>query len=90
MVPPLRGHAGSRPLGDVEAAYRVTLEDGTELIASGDHRFLTERGWKHVTGTEQARAAPASHANNALLGIGRFAAAAEASTTTTAAATSAG
>ena len=22
-------------------AYRVTLEDGTELIASGDHRFLT-------------------------------------------------
>ena len=31
-------------------AYRVTLADGTELVASGDHRFLTERGWKHVTG----------------------------------------
>jgi len=30
-------------------AYRVTLEDGTEIVASGDHRFLTERGWKHVT-----------------------------------------
>src|SRR5271155_5288265 len=34
-------------------AHRVLLEDGTELIASGDHRFLTDRGWKHVTGTEQ-------------------------------------
>src|SRR5713226_8515895 len=34
----------------IKPAYRVTLEDGTELIASGDHRFLTNRGWKHVTG----------------------------------------
>jgi DNA repair photolyase len=30
-------------------AYRVTLEDGTEIVASGDHRFLTDRGWAHVT-----------------------------------------
>jgi DNA repair photolyase len=29
-------------------AYRVRLADGTELTASGDHRFLTQRGWKHV------------------------------------------
>ncbi len=29
-------------------AYRVTLADGTRLVASGDHRFLTERGWRHV------------------------------------------
>jgi DNA repair photolyase len=36
----------------VKPAYRVVLEDGTELIASGDHRFLTRRGWKHVTGSE--------------------------------------
>jgi hypothetical protein len=35
----------------VKPAYRVILEDGTQLICSGDHRFLTERGWKHVTGT---------------------------------------
>src|SRR5262245_25934841 len=34
----------------VKAAYRVTLADGTELIASGDHRYLTDRGWKYVTG----------------------------------------
>jgi DNA repair photolyase len=26
----------------------VILEDGTELVASGDHRFLTGRGWRHV------------------------------------------
>ena len=32
-----------------------TLEDGTELIASEDHRFLTRRGWKHVIG-QRARA----------------------------------
>ncbi|HEY2575489.1 MAG TPA: intein-containing Rv2578c family radical SAM protein [Streptosporangiaceae bacterium] len=36
----------------VKPAYRVILEDGTKLIASGDHRFLTSRGWKHVIGTE--------------------------------------
>ncbi|HEX8857452.1 MAG TPA: hypothetical protein VF752_17810 [Thermoleophilaceae bacterium] len=33
-----------------EPAYRVTLDDGTELVASGEHRFLTPSGWKHVTG----------------------------------------
>ncbi len=33
----------------VKHAYRITLADGTELVASGDHRFLTDRGWKHVT-----------------------------------------
>ncbi|MGH3088137.1 MAG: PA0069 family radical SAM protein [Rubrobacteraceae bacterium] len=31
-------------------AYRVTLGDGTSLVASGDHRFLAERGWKFVAG----------------------------------------
>ncbi|MGH7567026.1 MAG: PA0069 family radical SAM protein [Gemmatimonadota bacterium] len=29
-------------------AYRVLLDDGTELVASADHRFLTRRGWKYV------------------------------------------
>src|SRR5918992_2224599 len=32
----------------VRPAYRVSLADGTSLVASGDHQFLTERGWKHV------------------------------------------
>ena len=40
-------------------AFRVTLENGTELITSGDHRLLTDRGWKYVTGA-RVRAAAAS------------------------------
>src|SRR5439155_14619073 len=27
-------------------------EDGTEIVCSGDHRFLSDRGWKHVIGSE--------------------------------------
>jgi DNA repair photolyase len=36
----------------IKPAYAVELEDSTRLIASEDHRFLTARGWKHVTGRE--------------------------------------
>jgi DNA repair photolyase len=51
--------------------YRITLEDGTELIASGDHRFLTDRGWKFVTGAEQGQGQrPFLTTNNKLMGIG--------------------
>jgi DNA repair photolyase len=58
----------------VKRAYRVTLEDGTELIASGEHRFLSDRGWKHVTGAEQGRyRRPFLTENNALIGTGGFA-----------------
>jgi DNA repair photolyase len=57
-----------------KAAYRVTLVDGTTLIASGDHRFLTERGWKHVTGAEQGRdRRPHLTLGNSLIGAGAFA-----------------
>jgi DNA repair photolyase len=37
----------------IKPAYVISLEDGTELVASAEHRFLTGRGWKHVIGTEQ-------------------------------------
>src|SRR5690348_6880756 len=58
----------------VKPAYRVTLEDGTQLIASGDHRFLTGRGWKHVTGTESGAARrPHLTVGSKLMGVGRFA-----------------
>jgi DNA repair photolyase len=56
-------------------AYRIRLADGTELIASGDHRYLAEqRGWKYVTGAEQGKKRrPHLTTNNSLLGTGRFA-----------------
>ncbi|MEA2332097.1 MAG: hypothetical protein QOH58_2235 [Thermoleophilaceae bacterium] len=55
-------------------AYRVLLDDGTELIASGDHRFLSDRGWKFVTGAEQGSARrPHLTTNDKLMGVGHFA-----------------
>ncbi|MDQ3769154.1 MAG: intein-containing Rv2578c family radical SAM protein, partial [Actinomycetota bacterium] len=58
---------------NVKPAYRVTLDDGTELVTSADHRFLTYRGWKHVTGTEQGHGRrPHLTVGSKLLGTGRF------------------
>lgn len=54
-------------------AFRLTLGDGTTLIASGDHRFLTERGWKYVQPGGPGQR-PHLTPNNTLLGFGRFAA----------------
>lgn len=55
----------------IKPAYRVTLEDGTEIVTSGDHRFLSNRGWKHVTGAMQGtRQRPYLTTNNTLLGTG--------------------
>ena len=57
----------------IKPAYRITLEDGTELVSSGDHRFLSDRGWKHVV--HNARAPDRAHltTNNKLIGTGAFA-----------------
>ena len=58
----------------IKPAFRVVLEDGTELIASGDHRFLTNSGWKHVTGSRQgADQRPHLTRGISLLGTGHFA-----------------
>jgi DNA repair photolyase len=60
----------------IKPAYRIVLEDGTELVSSADHRYLTERGWKFVTGAESGDLRrPHLTINNKLMGTGRFAAA---------------
>jgi DNA repair photolyase len=58
----------------VKPAYRITLQDGTQLVASGEHRFLSDRGWKHVTGAVQGpQRRPHLTLTNKLTGVGRFA-----------------
>ncbi|MER7008364.1 intein-containing Rv2578c family radical SAM protein [Dactylosporangium sp. NPDC000555] len=55
----------------VKPAHRVTLADGTTLVASGEHRFLTDRGWKHVTGARHGRSRrPHLTTANRLAGFG--------------------
>jgi DNA repair photolyase len=55
----------------IKPAYRIVLADGTELVASGDHRFLSDRGWKHVTGAMGgAEQRPYLTTNNSLMGFG--------------------
>ena len=58
----------------VKPAHRVRLADGTTVVASGDHRFLTGRGWKHVTGMGAGAARrPHLTTDDELLGFGRSA-----------------
>jgi DNA repair photolyase len=58
----------------IKPVWAVTLEDGTRLLASGDHRFLSNRGWKHVCNSPRsAPDRPHLTTNVSLLGTGRFA-----------------
>jgi DNA repair photolyase len=74
---PYRRYTKTRVLAYWEVrkpGYRVTLADGTSLISGGDHRFLTERGWKFVTGTMCGDGQrPYLTTNNKLMGTGSFA-----------------
>ncbi|HLK71847.1 MAG TPA: LAGLIDADG family homing endonuclease, partial [Steroidobacteraceae bacterium] len=59
----------------IKPAYRVTLDDGTTIVAGGDHRFLSERGWKYVAAAAPGQPArPVLTTANKLIGTGRFAA----------------
>jgi DNA repair photolyase len=59
----------------IKPAYALALEDGTELIASEDHRFLTRRGWEHVLGAQSGPLQrPHLTVNSRLLGPGEAAA----------------
>ena len=58
----------------LKPAYRVVLEDETELIVSGDHRLLTNRGFKHVLNTDRSKPdRPHLTLSNHLVGTGAFA-----------------
>lgn len=57
----------------VKPAYRVCLCDGRSLITGPDHRFLTERGWKFVTGRMGGIGQrPYLTTNNKLMGMSAF------------------
>lgn len=58
----------------IKPAYRLSLADGTEIVAGADHRFLTERGWRFVAGAMGADSRrPCLTENDSLVGTGRFA-----------------
>lgn len=51
--------------------YRITLADGTTIVASGDHRFLSNLGWKYVTGAMNGPGTrPYLTLRNELMGFG--------------------
>ena len=57
--------------GTHKPAYRLMLADGTAITASADHRFLSDRGWKFVTGTANGRnRRPHLTTGNKLMGVG--------------------
>ena len=52
-------------------AFRVTLGDGTRLVCGAEHRFLTDRGWRHVSPAKPG--CPALTVGDRLPGVGHFA-----------------
>ena len=54
----------------LKPAFRTTLEDGTTLLSGGDHRFLTQRGWKHVKEAASGEQRPYLTRNDRLMGVG--------------------
>ena len=55
-----------------KTSYKITLENGTELISSADHRWLANRGgWKYVKGEMSGNnRRPYLTTNNTLRGFG--------------------
>jgi DNA repair photolyase len=54
----------------IKPAFRTTLQDGTTLVTSADHRFLTQRGWKRVKAGSSGGQSPHLTRNNRLMGVG--------------------
>ena len=58
----------------IKPAYRVVLEDATEIVAGADHRFLTDRGWKFViSAMGGGLQRPYLTEDHKLIGTGKFA-----------------
>jgi len=58
----------------IKPAFRTTLEDGTKLVTSGDHRFLSNLGWKFVTAAGHGEPRrPHLTTSHRLVGTGAFA-----------------
>ena len=56
----------------VQPAFRIDLEDGTELVASGDHRVLTASGWRCASGkSPDGEPWPRLEADDWVIGPGR-------------------
>lgn len=55
-------------------AFDISLTNGVHLTCSSDHRWLTERGWKHTYGTMRGdMQRPYLTKNNRILGMGHLA-----------------
>jgi DNA repair photolyase len=50
-------------------AFRTTLADGTTVVSSGDHRFLTERGWDFVRADPSGAHRPHLSTDSRLMGV---------------------
>jgi DNA repair photolyase len=57
----------------IKRAFILELADGTKILTSGDHRFLTRRGWKHVLGDDHGvHRRPHLTQGSKLMGTGGF------------------
>jgi DNA repair photolyase len=50
-------------------AYEILLSNGTKVVCSGDHRWLTDRGWKYTAKSDHKQR-PFLTTNNSIRGIG--------------------
>lgn len=56
-----------------KTGYKINLEGGNFITCSADHRLLTHRGWKFITGSEQGKnRRPFLTSKNFLRGIGKM------------------
>jgi DNA repair photolyase len=55
----------------VKQAFEIVLDNGNSVICSGDHRWLTDRGWKYTAGKMQGQGRrPYLTVNNLIKGTG--------------------